>query len=324
MIHFQCPTCGAAFDVAANLAGRTARCKKCGGRMEIPFTGAAVAEPAGAPRPRGVGAAVPNTLPGPRLTPIDIVAVARPQPSIAVGRPTNWLDAVTSQVALAPISADGLRGVSARPSPLDEPSIPGPYKLATAPSLPALEAAHGRPAGAVTIGYRGAMGRIQKLFRWLNESAYLVSVPFLMCLLIGLTVGNYPLMVLGATVAVLLNIERIVTGVANLVVIPFRESPIQGILFLIPPFTFFYLYQHWHKVHRPVKRIIGPIVTISLVVAAFVIEPWLRNEVKPKGSPREQVKSSVGTLKKEMKGQLGRVPNLDLKARTGASSTTPR
>ena len=62
-------------------------------------------------------------------------------------------------------------------------------------------------------------------------------------------------------------------GVANLLVIPFRESPIQGILFLIPPITFIYLYQNWHKVHRPVKRIIGPILTIALVAAAFLVEP---------------------------------------------------
>ena len=265
MIHFQCPSCGAPFDVADNLAGRTARCKKCGGRMTIPSE----------------RAAAPARGPGLRVAPIDAPASARARPS-QVGRPTNWLDAVTSQVALAPVSADGLRAVKARPSPLDEPSVPGPYKVATAPSLPALDAARGRPAGAITIGYRGVMGKIQKLFHWLNESAYLVSVPFLMCLLIGLTVDSYSLMVLGATVALLLNVGRIVTGVANLVMIPFRESPIQGILFLIPPFTFFYLYQNWHKVHGPVKRIIGPIFTIIMVVAAFVIEPWLRNDGRPR------------------------------------------
>ena len=105
-------------------------------------------------------------------------------------------------------------------------------------------------------------------------------------------------MVLGATAVIVLNIGRIVAGVANLAVIPFRESPIQGILFLIPPITFFYLYQNWHKVHRPVKRIVGPIVTIALVAAAFVAEPWLRGGGKAKGSIQDQVKSGVGTLKK--------------------------
>ena len=40
---------------------------------------------------------------------------------------------------------------------------------------------------------------------------------------------------------VLLNIGRLVAGLANLVVIPFREGIAQGVFFLIPPFTFFYL-----------------------------------------------------------------------------------
>ena len=100
-------------------------------------------------------------------------------------------------------------------------------------------------------------------------------------------------MVLGATVVVLLNIGRVAAGVANLVVIPFRESPIQGILFLIPPITFFYLYQNWYKVHRRVKRIIGPVFTIVLVVAAFVVEPWLRDGEAQQGSPGERANRAV-------------------------------
>ncbi|MGO8900453.1 MAG: hypothetical protein ACLQU5_19205 [Isosphaeraceae bacterium] len=311
MIHFECPACAAPFDVDERLAGRAGRCKRCGGRMKIPSQAASEAVPAPAPaqRPRTMAAAAPA---GPRLTPIGPMAPSRPQPSLAAGRPINWLEAVNSQVALAPISMDNLRGLGNRPSPMDEPSIPGPYKLATAPSLPALEAIGGKPAGTLTRGYRHGMGKVQKLFRWLNESAYLVSVPFLMCLLLGLAVGNRSLMVLGATAVVVLNIGRIVAGVANLVVIPFRESPIQGVFFLIPPITFFYMYQNWHKVHKPVKRIVGPILTIALVAAAFVAEPLLRGGGKSKGSLKEQVKSGVGSLKKEMQEQIGKVPNLNV------------
>ena len=69
-----------------------------------------------------------------------------------------------------------------------------------------------------------------------------------MLALLGLLVGSRSLMVLGATVVVALNLGRIVAGVANLVVIPFRESPLQGIFFLIPPITFVYLAQNWQKV----------------------------------------------------------------------------
>jgi hypothetical protein len=234
-----------------------------------------------------------------------------------VGRPTNWLDAVTSQVALVPISMDKMKGLRGKSAFVDEPSIPGPYKLAKAPSLPVVFATRGKSAGAVTRAYRGAMGKVQKLFRWLNESAYFVSVPFIMCLLLGLAVGNRSLMVLGAAAVIVLNIGRIVAGVANLVVIPFRESPIQGIFFLIPPITFFYMYQNWRKVHRPVRRIVGPILTIAVVAVAFLVEPALRTARTTEGSLEERAKAGVGTLKKEAREQIGKVQKLnvdDLKA----------
>jgi hypothetical protein len=313
MIHFECPACAAPFDVDERLAGRAGRCKKSGGRMKIPSNGAAEAVRAHAaaqrPRAMAVATAVPN---GPRLTPIAPMAPSRPLPSLAAGRPINWLEAVNSQVALAPISMDNFRGLGNKPTPMDEPSIPGPYKLATAPSLPALDVIGGKPAGALTRGYRQGMGKFQKLFRWLNESAYLVSVPFLMCLLLGLAVGNHSLMVLGATAVVVLNIGRIVAGVANLVVIPFRQSPIQGVPFLIPPLTFIHMAQHWHKMERPVKRIVGPILTIVLVALAFMAEPWMKGQGKSKGSIQDQIKASARSLKKGIGKQVGEVPNLNL------------
>ena len=94
---------------------------------------------------------------------------------------------------------------------------------------------------------------MQRILRWLNETAYFVSVPFLMLLLIGVVLSNRPLAVLGATAVVLLNIGRLIAGVANLVVIPFREGIVQGVTFLIPPFTFFYLNNHWKKMRKPTR-----------------------------------------------------------------------
>lgn len=139
-----------------------------------------------------------------------------------------------------------------------------------------------------------------------------MSVPFLMCLLLGLAVGSNSLMVLGATAVVVLNIGRIVAGVANLVVIPFRQSPLQGVLFLIPPMTFFYMAQHWHKMQWPVKRIVGPVLTIGMVVLAFLVEPWIRGEGKSKGSIQDQVKAIARTLKKGIANQVGEVPKLKM------------
>jgi hypothetical protein len=277
--------------------------------MKVPSNGAAAVA---APQVRAAASApAAAAAVGPRLTPLQRSAPS-PVPSIAAGRPINWLEAVTSQVALAPISVDQMRSLRPRPFPVDEPSVPGPYKLATAPSLPAIHASRGKAAGAVTRGYRHGMGQVQKLFRWLNQSAYFVSVPFIMLLLLGLAIGNHALMVMGATAVVLLNLGRIVAGVANLAVIPFRESPIQGIFFLIPPITFVYLAQNWQKVKKPVQRIIGPIVTIGLVAATFVIEPYLRGQTKPKGSIEEQVQAGIGAVRKGVKEGIADTEKLNV------------
>jgi hypothetical protein len=286
--------------------------------MKIPSRGAlehvAPALPQGTtvrPRPLSVAAKPgPTGTSGRRLNPGAPDASFQPRPSRSAGRPIHWIEAVNSQVALAPISALDLKVRPEKPSPLDEPSTPGPYKLASVPSLPAYRAGAGKPAGPLTRGYRQGMGEIQKLFRWINESAYLVSVPFLMCLLLGLALPNHNLVVLGASAVVLLNIGRIVAGLANLIVIPFRESLIEGILFLIPPISLFYLAQRWNKVRKPVRRIVGPIFTIGLVALALVVEPWLKGKGKPQGSTEDQARSGLQSMKTDIKGELGKVRSL--------------
>ena len=56
---------------------------------------------------------------------------------------------------------------------------------------------------------------------------------------------------------VLLNIGRIVAGVANLAVIPLRDG------------------LNVKKFKKPLRRVIEPVVTIALVVLAFTFIPWL-------------------------------------------------
>ena len=103
----------------------------------------------------------------------------------------------------------------------------------------------------------------------------------------------------------------------NLVMIPFRESPVQGMLFLIPPLTFFCLAQHWKKMRRAVQRIVVPILTIGLVVMGFVAESWLKGEGRAQGSIENPFEAGVPSLETGMEGELGKVPN-----RNGDGSNT--
>ncbi len=218
---------------------------------------------------------------------------------------------MTSQVALAPLTEQRLSALLKKPSPLDDASFTGLYKVASAPSLPALRGAGSRPAGAITRGYRHEMGKIQGLFRWINQSAYLVSVPFLMILLVGVVADSQSLLGLGGVVVIALNIGRLVAGMANLLVIPFRESPIQGVLFLIPPFTFIYLARNWHKTRKPVLRVLGPIATIGLVALAFVIAPILHGALKKNESLTDQLRDGASSAKAAISRKVGKASNLN-------------
>jgi hypothetical protein len=51
------------------------------------------------------------------------------------------------------------------------------------------------------------VGGLQKVFRKINQAAYLVSVPFLAILILGAVLQSRQLAILGATAVVLLNIS---------------------------------------------------------------------------------------------------------------------
>jgi hypothetical protein len=281
-ITFACKSCGARFTVADRLAGKKARCKGCGRTMMIPAQSQSAVTASSSPAL--AGAAV-----GPGA------------------RPLNWLDAVTSQVALKPITMEQM-SVLRKPkerSPYEDDGPAGPYAMASMPSLPAVERATGRPAGALTRGYRNALLEVQRLFRRLNEWAFLASAPFLFILIMAILLRNHTWAALGATGVVLLNVGRLAAGLANLVVIPFRDSPVQGVMFLIPPLTFVYIAQNWARVRKPVERVIGPILWVGLVVLAFAFVPFLRNS-KADASVAERLKGGAESLQGEMKGQLDR------------------
>lgn len=202
------------------------------------------------------------------------------------------------------------------PSALDEDSFTGPYKVATAPARPYVHAeggSVGRPAGIVKQAYRGQIGGIQGLARWLNDSAYLLSIPFIAVLFFGVLLHNRPLALLGATLVVLLNLSRLVTGLTNLILIPFKDSPIQGLLFLIPPVGIFYCLKQWKRVKKPLKRIAEPAITIAAVALAFTFVPWLRTgATRPSGDLKSQISSGIRAFESDVQKEIGTLP-ADLK-----------
>ncbi len=143
----------------------------------------------------------------------------------------------------------------------------------------------GRVASQVSglkVFWRRRLGAIEKVFRWINQTAYLVSVPFLMLLLLGIMIRSHAMANFGAIIVVLLNIARMVTGVFNIVVIPFRD----GINF--------------HRLKKPIRRVIEPAITIGLVGLAFAFIPWLSKADKSDGTVAGRLRAGVEKIERKL------------------------
>jgi DNA-directed RNA polymerase subunit RPC12/RpoP len=395
-ITFECESCGSEFTVDAQLGGRIGRCKKCGHRLVIPVVTAPprTAEPVlhgvrrsaagdGKSRPNAPDAATAGSaaslvdfkpVSAERLTPVR----RESPPKAAVGsagsakgqstaRAMHWSEAVNSQVGLKPISLEGLSPLS-RTEDDDDDEDSSPYRLAKVPVEKIKRGKRG--PGFIEGSYRGIFRRSGKFLRWINETAYGISILFLMIACVGYAMQVYenagasqpappppqqpaqvrglaqieaelaradlpaqaqttpeyqteepetppaprvskpaPIKqnkwtIIGISGIVILNLARFVVGAANLVVIPFRKNPVQGILFLIPPITFYYLWRHWNKVRKPVSRIVGPVIALTLVVAAYAFVPGLSQAGRTSGGLQQRLEASVDTLKHDVSRQV--------------------
>jgi hypothetical protein len=205
---------------------------------------------------------------------------------------------------LAPITVDRMRiGRKREDVPAAIAEDLKPYAVAgRAPKV----SGRARRQDSRLLGFwRGQTGKVQKAFRWLNQTSYLISTPFIIVLLVGIAVRNRPTALLGATIVVLLNIGRLVAGGAELAVVPLREGV------------------NLKKMKYPIRRIIEPAVTIGIVVALFSFVPWLSAGQPAKGSITERMVSGASSLGDEMRGEvdkaLSKAGQIDLE-RLGAQA----
>jgi hypothetical protein len=253
----------------------------------------------------------------------------------------GWLDAVNSQIAMKPVSMENL-GSLRRAQELEPDSV-----FSYRPSAPDLRRIRekkkgSRGQGFVKQSYDDLFRNVAKLFRWINEAAYGISILFMILACVGyvmqltesgsatsskggkssrevqlpsstgtkaLPLPNHRLITIGVSGIVILNLIRLGAGLANLIAIPFRKSPIEGLMFLIPPYTFFYIWQHWKRMEKPVGRIAGPLFALGLVVAAYTIIPRLEKGGRAKGGLVNQVNDAVQTLKKDVSGSVEQIQN---------------
>jgi hypothetical protein len=223
------------------MVGKRGHCKKCGQFMTIP---------------RGEELASMAAIPALARTDTGGTGVAD------AGSPLigSVLQAETSKLGLVPITVDRMpvgwpRERERAPSPLDDAEDSKPYALAQ--PIREKRGAVRSHDNVVLRAWRGQLGGIQKVLRWVNETAYLISVPFIMLIMFGTVARNRPVALLGAAVVILLNIGRLVTAGAGLVIVPLRDG------------------LNWKKLKKPLRRLAEPVMTIGLVVLAFLFVPFL-------------------------------------------------
>jgi DNA-directed RNA polymerase subunit RPC12/RpoP len=307
-IVFFCQACGARFEVEERLAGKKGRCKYCGQVTIVPkaehlsavFSLKPLSAPGHAYQPElsrvrhGGSTEAPATHSARRAPAQRAAAIARARAPVDAAAPAmpGWLEQSMSKIGLAPITADQI-AIGRKPgratSPLDTAADLKPYSLVKPDRREAHRARGGRPAGFIARLWRGNLGTIQKLFRWLNQSAYVVSVPFIIIFLFGAAIKDRNIALFGARFVVLLNVWAFCAGIGNLVIVPLRDG-------LNP-----------RKLKQPLRRIAEPVVTTAIVLLALSFVPWLRSGESRSGTIAERLRAGARDLENEVQGQVGAV-----------------
>jgi hypothetical protein len=137
-----------------------------------------------------------------------------------------------------------------------------------------------RPAGWLTVKWRGMVTSVLKLLRWIDAWAYLISTPFVALILFGLALPSRGLVHAGAIVVVLANYGRFWTDLLALFVRPFKDGPLQGVAFLFPPYTLYYLATRWNQMKPILRRMLTSCIPIVLVILAYAFFPSVNPAVK--------------------------------------------
>lgn len=336
-IAFPCQQCGKQLVADSGLAGRTGRCRYCGQSMLVPsgqgstagqrpaHSGASLkasAKASGQASPEGspaVGrAAVADwrtavasqlALPaGPAAAAASTGAAAANRRAPRSGRrdstpaPTATAAGGYSLRSVTPARVQAIAATDWDNAELGEAVAPPASIFAR--SAAAAATARPVPSGPspVFIAYRMFFSLLARATTWISETSYTVSFVIIILSVAAGMIGRHSLAALGCGTIVALNLVGLAGDLASLVTMSFRKNPLRGALFLIPPFTFYYLWSDWNRYRDTVSRMRIPAVTLALVAAAYVFVPWLRGGKESEGFLGEAATRMVGTLEEKLGG----------------------
>jgi hypothetical protein len=174
-----------------------------------------------------------------------------------------------------------------------------------------------RPAGWLTVKWRKLVTLVLNLLRWVDAWAYLISIPFLLLMPLGLALpeGGRGLVHFGAVVVVLANYGRFWADLLAFFVRPFKDSPIHGLAFLFPPYTLYYVASRWKSMKPILRRMVTSCIPIGLVVLAYAFLPSVNPALKDVRGVVPKLKAGTQELVKEIESVPSRLkeelPSLD-------------
>lgn len=160
-------------------------------------------------------------------------------------------------------------------------------------------------ASPILVAYRLFFGLLGRVTTWISETSYTVSFILIILAVASGMVGRHALATTVCGVIVALNLVGLAGDIVSLVTLSFRKNPLQGGLFLIPPFTLYYLWTDWYRYRDTILRMRIPLMTLALIVAAYVFVPWLRGGIKAELPAVASVEQAVDSVEEKLSGQKG-------------------
>jgi hypothetical protein len=163
------------------------------------------------------------------------------------------------------------------------------------------------PSGAspILVAYRLFFGLLGRVTTWISETSYTVSFILIILAVASGMVGRHALATTVCGVIVALNLVGLAGDIVSLATLSFRKNPLQGVLFLIPPFTLYYLWTDWYRYRDTVLRMRIPLITLALVVAAYLSVPWLRGGIKNELPAVASVEQAVDRVEEKLGSEKG-------------------
>jgi hypothetical protein len=215
--------------------------------------------------------------------------------------------AAPASIRLAPISLGDLKAVAERKRHWEEEdAVEYELEKKTAASVAIAPRQLPQPRGRLFWGRGGIAEVLLIALRKISDYAYVISVPILLLMLLAIIFKERELAVMAGVLVILLNLARLGIDGFVLVTLAFKNGPIQGVLFFIPPLTFYYLSQRGKVMKEAFGRFLAAALPIIGVLLLAIFVPWLRggDDTESNVLNRDRLRNDLRDVRENIKTRI--------------------